>query len=133
MPKAIKGNPRRRPPEPATGHSEIEDWFGGLMPNLQPIVRQLDASIRSAVPGLDYAVKYHRAFYGRPELGWIIEIASYHVSVNVLFLGGADFDPRPPLGDVGRTRYVKVTTLAEAEQPELVDWIKQAGRTPGWA
>lgn len=82
--------------------------------------------------GLHYAVKYKRAFYGRPELGWIIEIAPYDVSVNVLFLGGAEFDPPPPLGNTGQTRYVKVTTLAEVKQPELVDWIEQAGRTPGW-
>jgi hypothetical protein len=102
------------------------------MPNLQPIVRELDESIRAAVPGLNYAVKYKRAFYGLPELGWIIEIAPYDVSVNVVFLGGADFDPPPPLGTADRTRYVKVTTLDEGKQPELLDWIARAARTPGW-
>lgn len=132
MPKEIKGNPQRKPPEPATGHSDIEDWFGRLMPDLQPIVRALDESIRATIPSLNYAVKYKRAFYGLPELGWIIEIAPYDVSVNVLFLGGAGFDPRPPIGNTGQTRYVKITTLAEVEQPEVVDWIEQAGRTPGW-
>lgn len=132
MPKEIKGNPRRKPPEPTAGHSDIEDWFGPLMPDLQPIVRGLDDSIRAAIPDLDYAVKYKRAFYGLPELGWIIEIAPYDVSVNVLFLGGADFDPAPPLGSTGQTRYVKVTTLGELTQPEVLDWIEQAGRTPGW-
>ncbi len=132
MPKEIKGNPRRKPPEPTAGHCDIEDWFGRLMPDLQPIVRGLDESIRAAIPDLDYAVKYKRAFYGLPELGWIIEIAPYDVSVNVLFLGGADFDPPPPLGSTGQTRYVKVTTLAEVKQPEVLDWIEQAGRTPGW-
>ena len=133
MPKEIKGNPRRKPPEPTAGHSDIDDWFGRLMPDLQPIVRGLDESIRAAIPDLDYAVKYKRAFYGLPELGWIIEIAPYDVSVNVLFLGGADFDPPPPLGSTGQTRYVKVTTLAEVTQPEVLDWIEQAGRTPGWS
>jgi hypothetical protein len=34
------------------------------MPYLQPIVKGLDESIRAAVPGLHYAVKYKRAFYG---------------------------------------------------------------------
>lgn len=102
------------------------------MPHLQPIVKGLDQSIRAAVPGLQYAVKYKRAFYGLPELGWIIEIAPYDVSVNVLFFGGADFDPPPPLGTVDRTRYVKLTTLEEGKRSELLDWIAQAGRTPGW-
>jgi hypothetical protein len=102
------------------------------MPDLQPIVKRLDQLIRATVPGLDYAVKWKRAYYGLPALGWIIEIAAYDVSVNVVFLGGADFEPAPPLGTTDRTRYVKVTSLEEAQRPELRKWIEQAGRTPGW-
>lgn len=66
-----------------------------------------------------------------PELGRIVELAAYDVSVNVVFLGGADFEPPPPLGTTDRTRYVKVTSLEEAKRPELQKWIEQAGRTPG--
>jgi hypothetical protein len=102
------------------------------MPDLQPIVKRLDESIRKTVPGLDHAVKWKRAYYGLPKLGWIIEIAAYDVSVNVLFLGGADFESPPPLGTTDRTRYIKVTSLEEAQRPELQKWIEQAGRTPGW-
>jgi hypothetical protein len=132
MPKTIKGNAGRRPPEPSGGHSDIDAWFGRLMPHLQPIVRELDASIRAVVPGPHYAVTWKRASYGLPGLGWIIEIAPYDVSVNVVFLGGADLDPPPPLGTTDRTRYVKVTTLEEGQRPGLHAWIEQAGRTPGW-
>ncbi len=103
------------------------------MPDLQPIVKRLDESIRATLAGLDYAVKWKRAYYGLPELGWIIEIAAYDVSVNVVFLGGADFEGPPPLGTTDRTRYIKVTSLEEAERSELRRWIEQAGRTPGWA
>jgi hypothetical protein len=102
------------------------------MPHLQPIVKDLDESIRAAVPELHYAVKWKRAFYGLPSLGWIIELAPYDVSVNVVFFGGADFDPPPPLGTTDRTRYVKITTIEEAQRPELLEWMAQAGRTPGW-
>jgi hypothetical protein len=114
------------------GHSDIDEWFGRLMPYLQPIVKGLDESIRAVVPGLHYAVKWKRAFYGLPGLGWIIELAPYDVSVNVVFFGGADFSPPLPLGTTDRTRYVKVTTLEEGQRPELHEWIEQAGRTPGW-
>jgi hypothetical protein len=132
MPKAIKGDAGRKPPEPSADHSTIEDWLRRLMPDLQPIVKRLDESIRATVPGLRYAVKWKRAYYGLSDHGWIIEIAAYDVSVNVVFLGGADFDPAPPLGSSGRTRYIKVTNLEEAERPVLKKWIEQAGRTPGW-
>jgi hypothetical protein len=132
MPKTIKGNAGRKPPAPSANHSDIEEWCRHLMPDLQPIVKQLDELIRETVSDLDYAVHRKRAYFGLPELGWIIEIAAYDVSVNVLFLGGADFESPPPLGTTDRTRYIKVTSLEEAQRPELQNWIKQAGRTPGW-
>jgi len=132
MPKAIKGNAGRKPPEPSHYHDAIDDWFGRQMPYLQSIVRQLDEVIRSTLPDLHYAVKWKRVYYGLSELGWIIEIAAYDVSANVVFMGGADFEPPPPLGTTDRTRYVKVTTAAETQRPELRGWIEQAGRTPGW-
>ena len=132
MPKPVRGNARRTPPAPSARHSDIDEWCRHLVPDLQPIVERLDASIRATVPGLHYAIKWKRAYYGLPELGWIIEIAAYDVSVNVVFLGGADFESPPPLGTTGRTRYVKVTSLEEAQRPDLRSWLEQAGRTPGW-
>ena len=132
MPKTVKGNSGRKPPEPSAEHSDIDEWFGRLMPDLQPIVKKLDQSIRGAIPGLHYAVKYKRAFYGLPEVGWIIEIAPYDVTVNVLFFGGADFEPPPSLGTADRPRYVKITNSGDGKRPTVLDWIEQAGRTSGW-
>ena len=132
MLKAIKGNALRKPPELATDHSDIDDWLRHQMPHLQPIVKRLDETIRATIPGLHYAVKWKRPYYGLPELGCIIELAAYDVSVNVVFLGGADFDCPPPLGITDRTRYVKVTTADEVQRPELRKWIKEASRTLGW-
>ena len=132
MPKAIKGNASRKPPTPATDHSDIEDWLGRQMPHLQPVVKQLDETIRATIPGLHYAVKWKRPYYGRPDLGWIIELAAYDVSANIVFLGGADFGDPPPLGTADRTRYVKLTSVEEVERTELHQWIEEAGRTPGW-
>ena len=132
MPKEIKGYASRKPPESSANHSAIDEWVQRQVPHLQPIVQALDDLIRRTIPDLRYAVKWKRPYYGLPGIGWIIELAAYDVSVNVVFLGGADLDPPPPLGTTGRTRYIKLTTLEELQQPELHTWIKQAGRTPGW-
>ena len=51
---------------------------------------------------------------------------------DIVFLGGADFDSPPPLGTTGRSRYVKVKTVEEAQAPEMYEWIEQAPRQPGW-
>ena len=112
--------------------AEIEHWIGTLMPDLQPIVRRVDALIRDTIPGLQYAIKWKKAYYGVPDRGWVIEMVAYDVSVNVVFLGGAEFDAPPPLGDTDRSRYVKLTSVEEAERPEMRSWIEQAGNVPGW-
>ena len=132
MAKQRKPSSARKPPEPSESHVEIEEWARRVMPDLHPVVERLDALIQDTIDGLHYAVKWKKAYYGLPELGWVIEMVAYDVSVNVVFFGGADFDPPPPLGGTGRDRYVKVRTLEEAELPELHQWIEQAGRAPGW-
>lgn len=132
MGKSRKPLNTKRPPAPTESHAEIEAWIRRGMPELQPIVEGLDATIRETIPGLRYAVKWKNAFYGLPELGWIIQVAAYDVSANIVFLGGADFDSPPPLGTTDRSRYVKVATLEEAEDPEIRGWIEQAAHVPGW-
>ena len=133
MPKSRKPNATRKPPEPSDSHEAIEDWIkSNVMPGLNPIVQRLDDVIRETIPGLQFAIKWKNAYYGTPNLGWLIEIVAYDVSVNVVFFGGADFDSPPPLGDTDRSRYVKVATLEEAQRQEMRAWLKQAARVPGW-
>jgi hypothetical protein len=132
MEKSRRPSAARKPPVASDSHADIEDWIRRVMPDLNPIVRRLDEQIRETIPGLRYAVKWRKAHYGLPELGWIIEMAAYDVSVNVVFFGGAEFDPPPPLGTTERTRYVKVRSLEEAQEPQMQSWIEQAGRVRGW-
>jgi len=132
MEKQRKPNAARKPPVPSESHAEIEAWMGRVMPDLHPIVERLDELIRGKIPGLQYAVKWKRAYYGSPELGWVIEMVAYDVSVNVVFFGGVEFDPPPPLGTTDRSRYVKVRTLEEAQGREMDTWLEQAGSVPGW-
>ena len=132
MKKQSKSGTTRKPPEPSDSHTEIKEWIDRVMPDLNPIVKHLDGLIRKNIPGLHYAVKWKKAYYGLPKQGWVIEMVAYDVSVNLVFLGGADFDTAPPLGDTGRSRYVKIRSLEEAKDPELSQWIREAGRVPGW-
>ena len=132
MAKSRKPTATRKPPVPSDSHADIEDWIRRVMPDLHPIVERLDESIRETIPGVRYAIKWKKAYYGLPDLGWIIEMVAYDVSVNVVFFGGADFDSPPPLGTTDRSRYVKLTTLEDAQRPEIHKWIEQAGRVPGW-
>ena len=133
MAKSRNPSTARKPPEPSDSHAEIDDWTRSVMPDLQPIVKRLDEMIRESIPGLQYAIKWKKAYYGLPELGWLIEMVAYDVSVNVVFFGGAEFDSSPPLGDTDRSRYVKVTSVEDVERREMRDWVEQAGHVPGWS
>lgn len=132
MDKARKGTSTRKPPVPSDSPAEIDDWKQRLMPDLQPLVERIDKMIRETLKDLQYAVKWKKAYYGVPDQGWVIELVAYDVSVNVVFLGGADFDSPPPLGDSDRSRYVKFKSIEELEESDLQTWIKSAGRVEGW-
>lgn len=131
MAKAPAKSSNRKPPEPSGSHAVIAGWIKDAMPALQPIVRHLDKAIRDAIPGLQFAVKWKKAYYGLPDKGWVIEMVAYDVSVNLVFLAGAKFDPAPPQGE--GSRYVKIRSLDEARAPEVRDWIRQAAEHPGWS
>src|SRR5690554_6593980 len=133
MTKAGKTNPARKPPVPSDDHAIVDDWLRRrVMPDLNPIATQLDKEIRDAIPGLQYAIKWGKVYYGLPDPGWIIELVAYDISVNIVFLGGADFDHPPPLGDRDRSRYVKLKTLEQAKAPQIHHWIEQAAKVEGW-
>lgn len=131
MAKTSQSSSARQPPEPGS-RGDIDTWISRVMPELSPTVKRLDEMIRAAHDDLQYAVKWRKAYYGLPERGWIVELVAYDVSVNVIFHGGADFDSPPPLGENGRSRYVKVRSEAEADTSAMRGWIEQAGRTTGW-
>jgi hypothetical protein len=131
-PMERKAQSTRKPPEPSDSHAEIEDWMRRLMPDLQPLVAKVDSMLREAHPDLQFAVKWKKAYYGLPGQGWLLEMVAYDVSVNVVFFAGADFEPSPPHGDSGRTRYVKLKTLDDVEHPDLRKWIAQAAHHAGW-
>ena len=133
MDKARKSQSTRKPPEPAESHGVIDDWMNSQMPDLQPIVKGLDGLIRDTLSDLEYAVKWKKAYYGVTDQGWVIEIVAYDVSVNIVFLGGADLDPPPPQGESDRSRYLKVRSWDEVNKTQVQEWVREAGSVPGWS
>lgn len=123
----------RKPPAETVEHDVIQEWIDRAMPDLQPVLKHIDALIHDEYPTVQHALKWKKAYYGLPDKGWVIELVAYDVSVNVVFLGGSDFKSPPPLGEKGRSRYVKLHTLEDADSPELRDWIREAGKVEGWA
>ena len=125
-----KGDSSRKPPV-AGERKAVEDWIRQQMPGLQPILKHLDKTILETIPGLEFSVKWKKAYYGLPDKGWLIELVAYDVSANVVFLNGEAFEKPPALGE-GRGRYVKLRTIDEAKAPEIKHYIEQAASADGW-
>jgi hypothetical protein len=87
----------------------------------------LDEAIRATISGLHYAVKWKRPYYGLAERGWIIELAAYDVSVNVVFLGGADFDSPPPAARNQRPSPVRQGDHSGGDTPTRTAHVDRGG------
>lgn len=133
MEKQRKPLSTKKPPIPSNYHKVIEDWMSSrIMPGIQPMIKEIDSLIHDSIPNLQYAIKWGNAYYGTNELGWLIEVAAYDVTANIVFLNGAAFDPQPPLGTGGETRYIKLKSIEELNESHVIDFIKQAGTRDGW-
>lgn len=120
----------KKPPEPGEDHQVIAEWIANAKPALNPIVSELDKTVRRELKDPRYAIKWGKAYYGSTKFGWCIELVAYDVSVNVVFLNGSRLDEPPELGD--ETRYVKIRDLEEAKSDRVRSWIKQSCQMPGW-
>ena len=133
MDKQRKPLSTKKSPKPSLDHDIIVNWMvNETMPAMQSLVKQADELITQKIPNLHYSIKWGNAFYGTSELGWLIEIGAFVKSMNIVFLNGAQFERQPPLGTDIQSRYIKVTSIDEIKDPEVIDFIEQAGNTKGW-
>ena len=133
MEKQRKPLSTKKTPIPSDDYKIIEDWMANrIMPGMQAMIKKIDSLIHDSIPNLQYAIKWGNAYYGTKELGWLIEVAAYAVSANIVFLSGAGFNPQPPLGTGEQTRYIKLKTMDEIQDQKIIDYIRQAGKISGW-
>ena len=103
-----------------------------IMPGIKPLIVEIDSLIHSSIPNLQYAIKWGSAYYGTKELGCMLEVAAYAVSMNIVFFNGAAFDSEPLLGDGDHMRYIKLKSIAEIDEYKIIDYINRAGQIDGW-
>ena len=132
MEKQRKPLSSKKPPVPSEDYKIIEEWLSNkLMPGIQPLIKEIDSLINNSIPNLQYSIKWGNAFYGTKELGWLIELAPYAVSANIVFLNGENLDPKPPLGN-SESRYFKLKTIDELKDLEIKKHIKNSSKIKGW-
>jgi hypothetical protein len=129
--KTVKPLSSKKPPVPTESLDSINEWIDDSRPKVNPLVKKLDSLVRANLKNPRYAVKWGNAYYGSVGKGWLIQLAAYDVSVNIVFLNGEKLLNPPELG--GETRYIKLTNLGDVQSTQLVNWVKESCSIKGWS
>jgi hypothetical protein len=115
------------------GDGPVQAYIAAMPGWKGDVGRRLDDLVTRTVPNVRKAVKWNSPFYGLDGLGWFLSFHCFTKYVKLTFFNGAKLDPLPPESSKDpSTRYLHVYEDAEVDEKQLVDWLKQASRLPGW-
>lgn len=122
------GNPRIAK---ADGDAPVQAYIAALPGWKRDVARQLDALMVRAVPNVRKAVKWNSPFYGIAGQGWFLAFHVFTRYVKVTFFRGTSLRPAPSGGNAKEARWIDIHE-GDVVDAQLVKWIKQAAKMPGW-
>ena len=130
-PEAITG--KISPAKAAVGDKPVFAYIASLPQPQRGIAESVDALAAKTLPGLERSVKWGMSYYGVGD-GWCFCCGDFAAIVKVMFIGGAALKPVPPVTPVAMgkaTRGVELKTLADLDEGQLAEWMKQVASVPG--
>jgi hypothetical protein len=114
------------------GDAPVQAYIAAMPGWKRDVGRHLDMLIVRTVPGVRKAVKWNSPFYGAEDQGgWFLSFHCFTKYVKVTFFRGTSLRPLPS----GESKHKEVRYLDihedDLDEPQLVDWVKQASRLPG--
>ena len=116
----------------ADGNAPVQAYIEAMPDWKRDFGRRLDALIVRTVPKATKAVKWNSPFYGIEGQGWFVSFHTFAKYVKVTFFQGTALRPVPPGGTAEDARWINVHE-DDLDEAQLVQWLKQAARLPGWA
>jgi hypothetical protein len=139
--EASRSTPRRAKPVLLSGgNPQIAKGYGDApvqayidaMPGWKrDLGRRIDEIITENIPGVRKAVKWNSPFYGIEGQGWLVNVHTFTKYVKVTFFPGPKLRPVPPGGTRDDGRWIDIHQ-DELDEAQLVKWVKQAAKLPGW-
>lgn len=78
------------------------------------------------------AVRWNTPFYGMEGRGWFLGFHCFTKYVKVTFLRGDLLEPLPPVrSKQPAVRYLHVSEEEPLDEPQFLEWIRQASKQPG--
>ncbi len=117
----------------ADGDAPVKAYIGAMPGWKRDVGERLDALIVRTVPGVRKAVKWNSPFYGIGGQGWFLSFHTFAKYVKVTFFSGTSLRPLPPgPSKHENVRYLDIREDDGVAEKQIVDWVKQAARLPGW-
>lgn len=117
----------------ADGDAPVQAYIAAMPGWKHEAGQRLDALIVRTVPDVRKAVRWNTPFYGLDGQGWFMAFHCFTKYIKVTFFRGTLLIPLPPVTSRDpNTRYLHIYEDVEANEKQLVDWIKQAALIPGW-
>ncbi len=115
------------------GDAPVQDYIAAMPGWKQAVGREVDALVMRTVPDAAKAVKWNSPFYGLAGRGWFLSFHCYAKFVRLAFFRGVGLKPLPPgTSKLPNVRYLDLREDDEIDVAQLVDWLDQAAKLPGW-
>ena len=115
------------------GDAPVQAYIAGLPGWKGALGKRLDALIVRSVPQAKKAVKWNSPFYGLEGKGWFLSMHAFSKYVKLAFFRGAALKPPPPGASTSKdVRYLDIREGDVLDEAQLVKWLKQAAKLPGW-
>ena len=117
----------------ADGDAPVQAYIAAMPGWKRDVGRLLDALIERAVPGVRKAVRWNSPFYGVEGKGWFLGVHVFTNYVKVAFFRGRGLRPLPPgVSKQKDVRYLDIREKDTLDEAQIIEWVKQASRLPGW-
>lgn len=121
------------PAKAAVGDEPVFAYIASLPEPQRGIAEAVDALAAKTLPDLHRSIKWGMSYYGVGD-GWCFNCGAFASHVKLMFIGGAALDPVPPVTPVGMgktTRGVELQSLADLDEQQIAEWMKQVTSVPG--
>ncbi|CAM5303927.1 DUF1801 domain-containing protein [Leifsonia shinshuensis] len=117
----------------AVGDKPVFAYIAGLPQPERGIAEAVDALAARTLPGLTRSIKWGMSYYGVGD-GWCFCCGAFDGHVKLMFVNGVTLEPVPPVTPVAMgkaTRGVELATLADLDEAQVADWMRQIASRPG--
>lgn len=121
-------------PQIAKGYGEavVQSYIAAIPDWKQRVAAKVDALITATVPDVQKAVKWNSPLYGMGDEHWFLSYHCFDKYLKVAFHNGAQLVPAPPVtSKQARVRYFHIYEGDVIDEPQLIDWLRQASALPG--